>query len=177
MRLPWRNQNRGLPLRRQTTLGGYQGLQHSELLYRCIYRPRKCHRKPVCAALAQPLSIGDTNWLIRASLPFNSMFVGVGGKMINGNWVWRCLLQRQISQSPIRVFADLARGCSATGMAAPGSILVPFNRLFSTAWQGVLHRYGSQSGSMILRVTLHCTAGITHRQSGQTWPHRFQLFY
>ncbi|WP_255253638.1 hypothetical protein [Pelagimonas varians] len=33
---------------------------------------------------AQPLALGDTNWLIRASLPYNSLPVGAGGNEING---------------------------------------------------------------------------------------------
>jgi len=32
---------------------------------------------------AQPVSIGETNWLIRASLPYNSFPVGAGGQTVN----------------------------------------------------------------------------------------------
>ena len=33
---------------------------------------------------AQPLQIGDTNWLLRASLPYNSFPVGPGASSVNG---------------------------------------------------------------------------------------------
>ncbi|WP_299922349.1 hypothetical protein [uncultured Pelagimonas sp.] len=33
---------------------------------------------------AKPLSLGDTNWLLRASLPFNRMPVGGGGSSVSG---------------------------------------------------------------------------------------------
>lgn len=33
---------------------------------------------------AQPLAIGDTNWLMRASLPYNSLPVGEGTSTVNG---------------------------------------------------------------------------------------------
>ncbi len=33
---------------------------------------------------AQPVSIGDTNWLIRASLPYNSFPFGPGGSTVEG---------------------------------------------------------------------------------------------
>ncbi len=53
-------------------LGDFSGMPDSTDGYQAILR------------YAQPLTFGDTNWLMRASVPYNSLPVGGGGTTISG---------------------------------------------------------------------------------------------
>ncbi|WP_299643043.1 hypothetical protein [uncultured Ruegeria sp.] len=76
---------------------------------------------------AQPVSIGDTNWLIRASLPYNSFPVGAAGQTVSG-----------VGDFDIFAAYQINTGDPAVSFAIGPQVVAPTatdNRLGSDQWQ------------------------------------------
>jgi len=76
---------------------------------------------------AQPVAIGDTNWLIRASLPYNSFPVGTGGQKVNG-----------VGDFDIFAAYQINTGNPAVSFAVGPQVVAPTatdSRLGSDQWQ------------------------------------------
>lgn len=83
---------------------------------------------------AKPVSIGDTNWLIRASLPYNSLPVGTGGQTVSG-----------IGDFDIFAAYQIDTGNPAVSFAFGPQVVAPTatdDRLGSDQWQlGIANVY------------------------------------
>ncbi|MEP2532445.1 hypothetical protein [Shimia sp.] len=76
---------------------------------------------------AQPVAVGDTNWLIRASLPFNSLPVGPGGQTVSG-----------VGDFDIFAAYQISTGEPAVSFAIGPQVVAPTasdSRLGSDQWQ------------------------------------------